>query len=286
MVRRNLLLVWLGIVLLSGMFLLGQQSWPPEQECIDNDADGYGNPASALCIHSALDCDDDPTDDSSTCTTCTCGETECAPCARCIHPAATEGPHGDPTCSDTLDNDCDGIADLPDDGCVKGIILDQELSTGDQGYTVLRVWGSHYEMGYAHATLLGDSIVAAVEQFEQLVGVGYSDLRALMEVAVWQPPEIEDEFDGMVDSLSVTYPLAGIDELDLKVINTVGDWGAALACRSHICWGRYVEDPIKTLATRDWIMELRSPRGTITSCAPGIPMTAPRNGSTWPFPAT
>jgi len=32
------------------------------------------------------------------------------------------------------------------------------------------------------------------------------------------------------------------------VINTYGDWG--YACRSHICWGRYVAAPIKTLATR------------------------------------
>jgi len=105
-------------------------------------------------------------------------------------------------------------------------------------------------MGYAHATLLGDYIVDGVDQFKQLVGLDYSDLRALMVVAAWQPPEIEDEFDGMVDSLAETHPLAGIDEFDLKVINTVGDWEPTLACRSHICWGRYVEEPIKTLTTR------------------------------------
>jgi hypothetical protein len=187
MFKRNLVSVWLAILLLSGMFLLGQQSWPPAQECIDNDEDGYGNPASTLCIHSALDCDDDNTDDPSICTTCTCGEIECAPCARCIHPGATEGPYGDPTCSDTLDNACDGIADSPDDGCVKGIILDQELSTSDQGYTVLRVWGSHYEMGYAHASLLRDSIVEAVDQFKAVVGPNYNTLRTLMDGAVCSP---------------------------------------------------------------------------------------------------
>ena len=243
--------VWLGIVLLSGMFLLGQQSWPPEQECVDNDGDGYGNPAAPWCTYSQLDCDDgnpdmnpgategpygDPTcgdeldndcdndtdvNDSGCCECtdgdsdgygdpgcedCTYPETDCDDGNPDINPGATEGPNGDPTCSDTLDNDCDGIADLPDDGCVKGIILDQELSTSDQGYTVLRVWGSHYEMGYAHASLLGDSIVDAVDQFEQKVGVEYSDLRALMVAAVWQPPEIEDEFDGMVDSLTAPTP--------------------------------------------------------------------------------
>ena len=132
---------------------------------------------------------------------------------------------------------------------MKGIILAQELSTSDQGYTVLRVWGSHYEMGYAHASLLADHIVDGVAQFEQRVGSHtYSSLRDLMAVAVWQPPGIEDEIEGMVDSLSVTHPLDGIDELDLKVVNTNGDW--SWACRSHTCWGRYVQEPIKTLATR------------------------------------
>jgi len=360
MLRKNLFLVWLGIVLLSGMFLLGQQSWPPEQECIDKDGDGYGNPAAPWCTFSQLDCDDsnpdvnpgttegpygDPTcsdeldndcdddtdvDDSGCCecmdgdsdgygdpgcenctypaTDCddsnpdvnpgaeegpygdpTCGDEvdndcdddtdvgdsgccECVDddsdgygdpggCENCTHletdcddsnpdvnPGASEGPGGDPTCSDTLDNDCDGDADSADRECVNGIILDQELNVSDQGYTVLRVWGSHYEMGYAHASLLADYIVDGVTQFKAVVGPNYSTLRDLVVVAVWQPPEIEDEIEGMVDSLSVTHPLDGIDDLDLKVMNTNGDW--SWACRSHTCWGRYVQEPIKTLATR------------------------------------
>jgi hypothetical protein len=69
-----------------------------------------------------------------------------------------------------------------------------------------------------------------------------------MAADVWLPAEIEDELDGMVASLAVTHPLAGIDKVDLKVANTYGDW--SYACRSHSCWGRYVADPIKTLSTR------------------------------------
>jgi hypothetical protein len=64
-------------------------------------------------------------------------------------------------------------------------------------------------MGYAHASLLGDCILEAVDQFKQKVGLSYSDLRALVVDAVWQPPEIEDEFDGMVDCLVETHPVAG-----------------------------------------------------------------------------
>ncbi len=130
-----------------------------------------------------------------------------------------------------------------------GVILAQQLDASNRGYTVLRLWGSHYEMGYAQASLLGDYIVNGVEEVKELVGEpDYTTLRLLMAVAVWKPPEIEDEFDGMVASLAVTHPSAAIDKLDLKVANTYSDY--SYACRSHICWGRYVAAPIKTLATR------------------------------------
>ena len=129
-----------------------------------------------------------------------------------------------------------------------GIILAQELDANDYGYTVIRVWGSHYQMGYAQANLLGEHIVEAVEETKIVDGTEYSSLRSLLALAVWKPPEIEDELDGMVASLAVTHPSAAIDKLDLKVINTYSDYG--YACRSHICWGRYVTAPIKMLSTR------------------------------------
>jgi hypothetical protein len=129
-----------------------------------------------------------------------------------------------------------------------GVILDQDLNGSSQGYTVIRVWGTHYEMGDAQAQLLGDYIVDAVNETKALVGVLYNTLRGQIAASVWQPAELEDELDGMVDALAISHPSAGIDKVDLKVMNTYGDWG--YACRSHICWGRYVAPPVKTLATR------------------------------------
>ncbi|MHC4751832.1 MAG: C45 family peptidase [Planctomycetota bacterium] len=128
-------------------------------------------------------------------------------------------------------------------------VVDQELNLNGQGYTVLRVWGSYYEMGYAHASVLGDYIVDGVNQTKAILGTGaYEGMRQVMAQAIWMPSTIENELDGMVDSLASTHPEAGIDKLALKVFNTLGDW--AYACRSHMCWGRYVSAPIKTLATR------------------------------------
>ncbi len=64
--------------------------------CIDNDSDGYGNPASPACPHPELDCDDaDPN----------------------INPGSPEGPPGAASCYDRRDNDCDGYIDSADSGC-------------------------------------------------------------------------------------------------------------------------------------------------------------------------
>ncbi len=128
-----------------------------------------------------------------------------------------------------------------------GVILDQELDENNKGYTIIRVWGSDYEMGYAQAELLADYIVQIVNENKDFIGEDYDSVREIIDDAIWMPPGIEDEFDGMVDCLAVTHPSENIDELDLKVVNTLGDW--AYACRTNMCWGRYVTSPIKTLST-------------------------------------
>jgi len=65
--------------------------------CEDNDSDGYGYPADPACPHPEEDCDDSDPD---------------------VNPGAWEGPDGDQVCFDTVDNDCDGVADLDDPGCI------------------------------------------------------------------------------------------------------------------------------------------------------------------------
>jgi len=134
-----------------------------------------------------------------------------------------------------------------------GIILAQELDENNKGYSIIRISGSHYEMGYAQAELLGDYIVIGINENRDYVstsGGDYNEIRETMSEAIWMPQEIEDEFDGIVDCLANTHPSENIDKLDLKVINTIGDWAYGFSCRSHTCWGRYVSDPIKTLSTR------------------------------------
>jgi len=129
-----------------------------------------------------------------------------------------------------------------------GVIIDQQLNAAGQGYTVVRLYGSYYEMGYAHGDLLADYVVRSMEETKELFGALYTAMRTATADSVWKPAEIEQELDGMVDALADRYPDASIDKLDLKMLNAIGD--LRYGCRSHTCWGRYVTAPIKTLSTR------------------------------------
>ncbi len=124
---------------------------------------------------------------------------------------------------------------------------------------MIRLWGSYYEMGYARGELLSDIIVLGVQGIKQFIGPSYEARRSLMASAVWQPAEIEQELDGLVDALAMKAPAAGIDKLDLKVCNALGD--VMLACRSHSCWGRYVAAPIRTLSSRRLDMSVPALQG-------------------------
>jgi uncharacterized protein (TIGR03382 family) len=127
-------------------------------------------------------------------------------------------------------------------------ILHQDLDSSRHGYTVMRVWGTAHEMGFALGAALADDIVGGISEIRTTQASNYALLRTGMALASWTSPGVSDEIDGIVAGVLSVRPAAGIDATDVKVANTYGDW--AYACRSHIAWGRYVTAPVKTLATR------------------------------------
>ena len=91
---KSMYLVVIAACCLCFMFLAGQG-----RDCTDNDGDGFaveGDTCGNAC--GPVDCDDANPD---------------------VFPGAAEGPTG-PTCSDGLDNDCDGLIDMNDTGCDSG----------------------------------------------------------------------------------------------------------------------------------------------------------------------
>jgi sulfatase modifying factor 1 len=81
MFRRNLIPVWIGIIVLSSMFLMGQEAWGPLTCPTDTDGDGYGDPGDLSCTHPEPDCND---------------------ANRYVYPNALE------FCNDGIDNQCPG----------------------------------------------------------------------------------------------------------------------------------------------------------------------------------
>lgn len=127
-------------------------------------------------------------------------------------------------------------------------ILSQDLDANRHGVTVIRVWGSHRDMGYAMGAAFADDILEGLRQIQAMAGANYSQLRTGMGMTSWPVSGIADELSGMVAGVKSVRADAKLDETDIKILNTFSDWG--YACRSHSCWGRYVQAPVKTLSTR------------------------------------
>jgi len=132
---------------------------------------------------------------------------------------------------------------------VQGRILDQDLAQG-QGISVLHVWGSHYDMGYAHGYLLADWIELAGTEMKTTFSAYWPSIRGRVSGWTFLPVEAEEEFQGILDGLRALHPSTTLDLLDLKACCTFGDWSYSFACRSTACWGGYVEPPYTTLSAR------------------------------------
>ena len=127
-------------------------------------------------------------------------------------------------------------------------ILDQKLDASREGYTVVRVWGDKREIGQAIGVAFAGDIVGACADLRAYAGTGYDSLRTAMGMAAWLPSGVDEQFEGLAEGVRSVHPSANIDAVDMKVLNTYGDW--AYACRSHSCWGSRAQAPYTTISTR------------------------------------
>ena len=68
----------------------------------------------------------------------------------------------------------------------QGKIIDQQLA-GGEGYTVIKLWGSHYQIGYAQGFMLADEIVAGVDEVKGYLGGLAGIVRTGLEASIWKP---------------------------------------------------------------------------------------------------
>ena len=72
-------------------------------------------------------------------------------------------------------------------------VLYQQVDDEGQGMTVMRVWGSHYEMGYGMGSTMAEEIVDGVAEARSLAGLYYNTLRSILDNMLWRPVEVDDE---------------------------------------------------------------------------------------------
>jgi len=126
----------------AGIDTYGQFRYQVAEVMTQTDSDGDGVPDATDCAPfdpgfqgtaGGIPCDadlDGYCDDSITggvqpsacpsetiCMAVLCTPTDCLDTNASVNPGASEGPFGDPTCSDTLDNDCNTLVDMNDPNC-------------------------------------------------------------------------------------------------------------------------------------------------------------------------
>ena len=71
-----------------------------------------------------------------------------------------------------------------------GKIIAQQRNAAGEGYTVMRVWGGHHDMGYAQGFMLAADVEQAAAEVKSLAGAMYGQLRTAMQATVWKPTEL------------------------------------------------------------------------------------------------
>jgi hypothetical protein len=93
----------------------------PDQGCVYQPVDGPCNDGDGCSMDDRCQagvCRGDPLDtDGDGYVAAACGGDDCDDARAGVHPGAQEGPPGDATCADGLDNDCDGLTDLQAPAC-------------------------------------------------------------------------------------------------------------------------------------------------------------------------
>ncbi|MBN1754637.1 T9SS type A sorting domain-containing protein [bacterium] len=144
---------------------------------------------------------------------------------------------------------------LPIFAQVNGEVILREIDPSGQGYSVVRLWGSHYEMGYAFGYLYAGEIAGAIDEGRALVedwGLTWGMVLALIASYTYKPDCILDEFEGLADGVNDSLPGAGVNAADIEAMNLFGDiYYYGYACRSVSSWGTTTSNSeYSTISTR------------------------------------
>ena len=148
----------------------------------------------------------------------------------------------------------------PAAGAVTGTIITKSVNSSGYGYAVAKVWGTDYEMGYAHGYLFATEIAKNVTWVRKAIGSLYTTTVNALATTYW-PPDVQQEIQGIVAGVKAKIPTSPVNAGDLALLATFADWGYSAACRSHAAWGSYMPDGVAMLATRR--LDRNTPTGLV-----------------------
>jgi len=121
-----------------------------------------------------------------------------------------------------------------------------------EGFTIIRVWGSHYEMGFAEGHFIAPKLKDLIEKYvlQQIPPLFWNAARAAYPTLFTEPSEIQEELRGFIDGAVASgediylEPLGrNVDILDLKVANTIADLSTVdYFCSSFSAFGEATQD--------------------------------------------
>jgi len=137
----------------------------------------------------------------------------------------------------------------PVQAAVNGELLARQVNKAGYGYVIATVFGSDYEMGYAHGYLLATDVDKNARWVRQVLGARYGRTLTALATTYW-PLDVQQEIQGLVAGVKAKMPRSIVTTGDIKLLNTFADWGYAAGCRSHAAWGSYMPPGVEMLATR------------------------------------
>ena len=114
---------------------------------------------------------------------------------------------------------------------------------------MLRVWGSHHEMGYAHGYLLGKPIIDVVENYavDHMGRRQYEIILPIFSLSARVSPQLKAEAQGMLSGIKASVG-AHVRALrrtltvdDILMINAYTDL-LSIGCSSVSAWGQATRD--------------------------------------------
>jgi alpha-tubulin suppressor-like RCC1 family protein len=189
-------------------------NWDCKDDCIDFDGDGYGTDGvGGSCL--GADCDD---------------------ISDQARPGLTEGPNGDPTCSDGLDNDCSGDFDVGDPACagVERKPVFSRLSASRHGTMAIAADGRLVEWGFFsnQSPVMSDAGSFAGTPFVQ-VSSGQDQTCALIDdrrAVCWG----SDDYGQLGNGAGVS-PRSQPELVDVSTITGSSRFRQISSGRSHTC---------------------------------------------------